>query len=143
MALSSSLTTKVCANRKGSPRWIRCLRKQHAMAICAPLPTAPRRHQLQWTLRLRVFSRHFTRCRTEPCCAHFPRVRLERETPAYLPSQDKPSRRRTISRPRSTIFFPHKMHSRERICSTAEPFDSLTSSTTNGRDTIHGGNSLP
>src|SRR5713101_7107175 len=142
MAHSSSLITKVCASRKESRRWIPCHRKQHAMGIYAPRSIAARR-QLQWTLRLRGFSRHFTRCQMGRCCAPFLRVRLERETRAYLPSQDRLSRPKIILQPRLTIPLLRRTRSRALTCLTAEPYGSPTSSTTNGRDTIHAGNSLP
>src|SRR5216684_1400745 len=113
------------------------------MGISAPLPIAVQQVQWQWTLRLHVFSRHFTRCRTERCCAHFLHVLPERETPAYSPSQDRPSRLKIISRPRLTILFLRGTRSRALTCLTAEPYGSPTSSTINGRDTIRAGNSLP
>src|SRR5258706_7515703 len=45
-----------------------------------------------------AFSRLFIHCQMEPCCARFRLVWLERETRAYSPSQDRPSRLKIIPR---------------------------------------------
>ena len=65
--------------------------------LCAP-PDCSSTTTIPVDSQVGDFSRLFIHCQMEPCCARFRLVWLERETRAYSPSQDRPSRLKIIPR---------------------------------------------
>jgi len=103
--------TKVCVSRRNHPGGYRSFPAARDGHLCAP-PDCSRTNTWLWRSGCAFSQGRFNPLhKTVFCCALFFVVRLDGMTQAYLPLPGQTVTPRTISRQRSTTFFPHKMRS--------------------------------